>query len=56
MKTVYLGKTGSQVIAKKGYQPMRFQCSLTDNISLIDEYLTLSLGTWIGFDERNKAY
>ena len=30
------GKSGSQVIAKNGSWPMRFQYSLTVNISLID--------------------
>ena len=34
-------KSGSQVIAKNGSQPMRFQYSLIVNISLIDKYLTL---------------
>ena len=29
-------QTGSQVIAKKGFWPMRFQYSLIVNISLID--------------------
>ena len=29
-------KSGSQVISKSGSQPMRFQYSLTVNISLID--------------------
>ena len=31
-----LQKSGSQVIAKNGSRPMRFQCSLIVNISLID--------------------
>ena len=30
------GKSGSQVIAKNGSQPMRFQYSLTVNMSLIN--------------------
>ena len=38
-------KSGSQVIAKNGSRPMRFQYSLIVNISLIDEYLTLIFGT-----------
>ena len=38
-------KSGSQVIAKNGSRPMRFQCSLIVNISLIDEYLTLIFDT-----------
>ena len=37
-------KSGSQVIVKKGSQPMRFQHSLIVNISLIDYYLTLTFG------------
>ena len=49
-------KFGSQVIAKNGCWPMRFQCCLIVNISLIDQYLTLSFGMWIGMSERNKAY
>ena len=36
-------KSGSQVIAKNGSQPMRFQYSLIVNISLLDQYLTLNL-------------
>ena len=38
-------KSGSQVIAKNGSRPMRFQYSLIVNISSIDEYLTLIFGT-----------
>ena len=38
-------KSGSQVIAKNGSWPMRFQYSLIVNISLIDEYLTLLFDT-----------
>ena len=37
-------KSGSQVKAKNGSQPMRFQYSLIINISLIDKYLTLIFG------------
>ena len=37
-------KSGSQVIAKNGSQPVRFQHSLIVNISLIDKYLTLIFG------------
>ena len=37
-------KSCSQVIAKNGSWPMRFQYSLIVNISLIDEYLTLIFG------------
>ena len=36
-------KSGSQVIAKNGSQPMRFQYSLIVNISQINLYLTLIL-------------
>ena len=34
-------KSGSQVIAKNVFQPVRFQYSFIANISLIDCYLTL---------------
>ena len=37
-------KCGSQVIAKNGFWPMRFQYSLVVNISLKDQYLTLIYG------------
>ena len=37
-------KSGSQVIAKNGSLPMRFQYSLIVHISLIDKYLTLIFG------------
>ena len=37
-------ESGSQVIAKNGSRPMRFQYSLIVNISLIDQYLTLIFG------------
>ena len=35
--------SGSQVIAKNGSQPVRFQYSLIVNISLIEDYLNLIL-------------
>ena len=34
-------KSGSQVIAKNGSRPSRFEYSLIVNTSLIDQYLTL---------------
>ena len=37
-------ESSSQVIAKNGSRPMRFQYSLIVNISLIDQYLTLIFG------------
>ena len=37
-------KSGSQVIAKNGSQPMKFQYSLIINNSLLDQYLTLNFG------------
>ena len=49
-------ESGSQIIAKNGSRPMRFQYSLIVNISLIDQYLTLIFGLWIGMSERNKAH
>ena len=49
-------KSGSQVIAKNGSRPMRFQYSLIVNISLIDEYLSLIFGMQIGMNEKDKAH
>ena len=49
-------KPGSQLLAKNCSWPMRFQCSLIVNISLIDKYLTLIFGMQIGMDERSKVY
>ena len=37
-------KSGSEVIAKNGARPMRFQYSLIVNISLIEQYLILIFG------------
>ena len=37
-------KSGSQVVAKNGSWPMRFQYSLIVNVSLIAWYLTLIFG------------
>ena len=48
-------KSGSQIIAKNCSWPMRFQYSLIANISLLDQYLTLTFGMQIGMNERNKA-
>ena len=36
--------SGSQVIAKNGSEPVRFQYSLIVNISVIEEYVNLILG------------
>ena len=37
-------KSGSEVIAKNCSRPMRFQCSLIADISLMDKYLALIFG------------
>ena len=47
-------KSGSQVINKNCSWSMRFRYSLIVNISLIDKYLTVILGMWMGMNERNK--
>ena len=49
-------KSGSQVTAKNGSRPMRFQYSLIVNTSLIDRYLTLIFGMYMGINDRNKVY
>ena len=51
-----LGTSGSQVRAKNYSCPMKFLYSLIVNISLIDKYLTLIFGMWIGMNEGNKAH
>ena len=47
-------KSCSQVIAKNGSRPVRFQYSLIVNISLIDFYLTLIFGMYMAWMKETR--